>query len=471
MNEGLKPQWDCVQDDDPHMQSHPFFHNTIGYIKESQPAPKVTPAPAPKVIPGAELGRKKCKVSKPLSKTILSSIKDEDWQPGGTIPSKIAESALAAPPKSKGMTKGIKQKHAKDPIGHTPAKGKGKEKAKEVAKPIRGCQLAKANAEMNNPPCQKCISEPYCVVIGRRGQVIKSCSKCHHEGAVQASMPHPRSKAAPDSKSKVSSRRTRATSCACPLTPILESEEEAVKDTDEADIKPNANAEQHTDIETKVPAEEKMVVNEPQAITSVDDFPANHWVEPHSDGIPTPPANTISPPSASLPPTISTIHEYVLALTAQVAAMQMADQNAIARVDGMEQDFDTRISSMCMELSSMQLDVNTTMTLVNGLVCLVEKLWQDQVVANPSFPALVISHVNGSLATTLGLRYLNSVFSPSVGAIPMSVGVGQTLVSHPFSCPDMQGSTFMSGQASSVSAPASPSHAIPSPASAAQSLP
>ncbi|KAG0695111.1 hypothetical protein DFH29DRAFT_1005755 [Suillus ampliporus] len=195
---------------------------------------------------------------------------------------------------------------------------------------------------------------------------------------------------------------------------------------------------------------EKMVVNEPRAITSANDFPTNHWMELHSDDIPTPPANTVSLHSASLPPTVSTIHKCVLAFTAQVAAMQMADQNALARVD---------------------LDVDITMTLVNGLVCLVEKLQQDQVIANPSFPALVISHANGSSATTLDLRYLNGVFSPSVGAIPMSVGVGQTSVSCPFSRPDMQGSTFMSGQASLVSAPTGPSHAVPSPASAAQSLP
>ncbi|KAG0697644.1 hypothetical protein DFH29DRAFT_878573 [Suillus ampliporus] len=222
------------------------------------------------------------------------------------------------------------------------------------------------------------LSKGYIVMWAHGCQLTKA-------DAETASMPRPRSKAALASKSKVSSRTTRATSCARPPTPIIDSEHEAVKDTtDEADIEPNANAnaEQHTDIETEVPAEEKMVVDEPQAIASAD-----HWAEPHSDGIPTPLATTVPLPPASLPPTVSTIHECVLALTAQVAAMQLADQNVLARVNAMEQDFDTCISSMCAELLSMQLDVGATVTLVNGLVCLVEKLQQDQVVPNPSFPA------------------------------------------------------------------------------------
>ncbi|KAG0694187.1 hypothetical protein DFH29DRAFT_880869 [Suillus ampliporus] len=276
-----------------------------------------------------------------------------------------------------------------------------------------------------------------------------------------------RSKAASASKSKVPPRRTRATSCACPPTPILESEEDSLKDTDDANMEPNADAEWHTDVKTKMPLEKMMmVVNEPPAIASAD-----HWVKPNLDGIPSPTANHISLPSAFLPPTVSTIHEHVLALTAQVTAMQMADQDALARVNVMEQDFNTRISSMCAELSSMQLDVSTTVTLVNGLVCLVEKLQQDQVVANPSFPAPMISDVDGSSATTFNQRYLNGVFGPLVGAIPHSVGLNQTLVSRPFGHPDMQGSMFMSGQASLVPAHASPSSAVPSAASAMQSLP
>ncbi|KAG0692663.1 hypothetical protein DFH29DRAFT_882187 [Suillus ampliporus] len=444
MNEGLKPQWNRVRDDDPRMESHPFFPKTVGYVQASKPAPaaapQVAPAPAAEVmlVPpinslplsgnqntdkgklpdrgkrrpredslGAELRRKKCKVSKPLSKAIVSNTDDEDRQPGGAIivqkPSKIAEPALAAPPKSKGIPKGIKKKDAEDPIGHPPAKGKGKQKAEEVAEPVRGHQLAEANDETYNPPCGRCVDEPCHVLISRRGQVMKSCQKCHTMKvrcerpvpvdsdappmARQASMPRPRSKAAPASKSKVSSRTTRATSRARPPTPTPEPEQEAVKETDEADIEPNATAEQHTDVETEVPAEEEMAVDEPRAIASADDFPADHWAELHSDGILTPPATTVPLPPASLPPTVSTIHERVLALTAQVAAMQLANQNVLARVDAMEQDFNTRISSMHAELSSMQLDVGATVTLVDGLVCLVEKLRQDHIVPNPSFPA------------------------------------------------------------------------------------
>ncbi|KAG0698121.1 hypothetical protein DFH29DRAFT_878203 [Suillus ampliporus] len=514
MNKGLKPQWDCVQDDDPHMETHPFFPKTIRYA--SKPAPQVAPAPAAEVMlvppinslplsghqktdkgkppdrgtrrpredsPGAELGRKKCKVLKPLSKAVVSNTEDEDRQPGGAIvvkkASKIAEPAPVAPPKSKGTTKGIKkfsplnhsQKDAEDPIGRPLAKGKGKQKAKEVAEPVRGRQLAKADAEMiiqSTMPemCQQALPCPH--RQERAGHEVLP-EVPHHEGA--ASMPHPRSKAALASKSKVSSRTTRATFCAHPLTPTPEPEQEAVKETDEADIKPNANAEQHTDVETKVPVDEKMVVNEPQVIASADDFPADHWAEPHSNGIPTPPATTVPLPPASLLPTVSTIHKRMLALTAQVAAMQLANQNALARVDAMEQDFNTHISSMRAELSSMQFDVGATITLVNGLVCLVEKLWQDHVIPNPSFPAPVISPANASTATAMGYRYLNGVFGPSVGPLPMSVGVGKPSVSRPFGCPDMQGTTFMSGQVSSVSAPAGPSNTVPSPASAAHSLP
>ncbi|KAG0693560.1 hypothetical protein DFH29DRAFT_881371 [Suillus ampliporus] len=446
MNEGLKPQWDRVRDEDPHMESHPFFPKTVGYVQASQPAPApapyVSPVPAAEVMsvppidllppsghqktdkgkladrgtrrpredsPGAQSGRKKRKVSKPLSKAIASDTEDEHWQPGGAIvvkkASNIAEPAPAAPPKSKGTTKGIKkssalnhsQKDAEDLIGRPSAKGKGKEKAEEVAKPVRGHQLAKADAETYNPPCGRCVDEPCRVLIGRRGQVMKSCQKCH---TMKASMPRPRSKAAPASKSKVSSRTTRATSHARPPTPVKDT-------TDEANIELNANAEQHTDVETEVPAEEKMVVDEPRAIASADDFPADHWAEPHSDGIPTPLATTVPLPPASLPPTVSTIHERVLALTAQVAAMQLADQNMLARANAMEQDFDTRISSMHAELSSMQLDVGATVTLVDGLVCLVEKLQQDHVVPNPSFPAPVIGPANASTATAMGYRYLN----------------------------------------------------------------
>ncbi|KAG1721485.1 uncharacterized protein EDB91DRAFT_1088449 [Suillus paluster] len=219
------------------------------------------------------------------------------------------------------MTKGIKQIHAEDTIGHMPAKGKRKEKAKEVTEPIRGHQLAKADAEAKtyNPPCKRCVDEPCLVILSKRGQVMRSCSKCSlmkvkcdrpmsvdsntPAPAQQALMAHLRSRAAPASKkvplmatlrseSNVPPRRTRATSRARPPTPILESEEKAVKGTnvsitgnDDADMEPNADAERHSNINTEIlvepTADDNIIINEPRAITSVDDFPADHWLSPN----------------------------------------------------------------------------------------------------------------------------------------------------------------------------------------------
>ncbi|KAG1745808.1 uncharacterized protein EDB91DRAFT_1245960 [Suillus paluster] len=196
---------------------------------------------------------------------------------------------------------------------------------------------------------------------------------------------------------------------------------------------------------------------------------------------PTPVARDVSLPLASLPPTISITHKCVVSLAAQVAAMQITDQNTLARVDVVEQDYKTCISLMCAELSFMQLDLSATFTLVNGLVSLVEKLWQAHTVANPLFPSLMISNFGATLAATqvqaLGMRYLNSMYSPLVGTLASAAGPS---ASCPFGHPDMWGNTFTSGQASLVSAHASPSstpavvgpnYAGKSPASAAQSLP
>ncbi|KAG1899438.1 uncharacterized protein F5891DRAFT_1189890 [Suillus fuscotomentosus] len=211
----------------------------------------------------------------------------------------------------------------------------------------------------------------------------------------------------------------------------------------------DTNAEWHTDIATKMSVEpdDEIMVDQPGAMASVDDFPANHWVEPVGDmPIPIPPPTPAAEPlSLPLAPSSSTILERVLALTTQVTAMQMAEENANARVNVMEQEFEARISSMRAELSSMQLDVGTMVTLVNGLVGLVEKLWQERVLANPSFPPPMISHGNESSATTFGMRYLNGVFSPLVTPMPFSVGVSQTSVSCPPRRPDTQGTTFPSG--------------------------
>ncbi|KAG1748864.1 uncharacterized protein EDB91DRAFT_1244676 [Suillus paluster] len=304
MNQGIAPQWVQVRDNNTQRESHPFFPKTVGYVAGStpEPAPQVAPAPASApapapapmsvppieslptaghqhnlLVPGmmagkgkqpacgtwrsredspsAETGQKKRKVSRPSSKALLSDTKDEDGQPGGTIVVAKPASLLKSKESTLGVTKGVKKTHAKDTISHTPVKGKGKEKAKEVAEPIRGHPLAKADAgaKTYNPPCKRCVDEPCLVIIGKRGQVMRSCSKCSLmkvkcdqpmsvDSDTPVLMAHRRSRAALASKkvpptatlrskSNVPLRRTRATSRACPPTPILESEEEAVKGT------------------------------------------------------------------------------------------------------------------------------------------------------------------------------------------------------------------------------------------------
>ncbi|KAG1843072.1 hypothetical protein C8R48DRAFT_780809 [Suillus tomentosus] len=536
MNQGLAPQWDRVCNDDHHMQSHPFFPKTTGYqhtaaapapASASAPSPEPAPEPAPTRMsvppiaslprighsqhlvvpstmtdkgkrsdqgtrrtrddsPDAKSGRKKQRVSKHMSKAIISDTEDEDRRPTGTIivkRPKVAESSGVAPVKSQGTTKHVKQPAAEPPIGRAQPKGKGKEKNVDIGGSIRGRRPLRANDEEEyTPPCDRCIRESCLVVVGRKGQAIKSCAKCHFmkvrcerpvsvdtrgPATMRAPKSHPRPKAAPASKSKAKSRTTRATSRARPPTPMVESED-SVEDPevsatghDDAEMDLVTDAEQHTDIATEMSAEaaDQIMDDQPGAIASADDFPHDHWLEdthnlpvPHVP--PTHVADAVSLPSA---PSAPTILDCVLALTAQVNAMQTADDNALARVNAMEHDFDARISSMCAELSAMQLDVGTTVTLVNGLVSLVEKLRQEHVLANPSFPPPMVSHGNDSTATAFGMRYLNDVFGPSIAPMPLSVGVGQTSASRSFGRPDMQGSTSISGHLSSVSAHAGPS--------------
>ncbi|KAG1726512.1 uncharacterized protein EDB91DRAFT_1254286 [Suillus paluster] len=498
MNQGIAPQWAQVRDNDTRMESHPFFPKTVGYVAGGtpEPAPQVAPAPAPAptpapmsvplieslpttghqhnlLVPGTmtgkgkqpacrtqrsqedslstETGQKKRKVSRPLSKALVSNTKDEDGQPGGTV----VVVKPASPLKSKGMTKGIKKTHAEDTIGRTPAKGKGKEKAKEVAEPIRGRPLAKADAGAKTE-CSISARSPstHSVIVRSTLQECDQLMSVHSDTPVP--MAHPRSRAAPASKkvpptatprSKSNGllRRTRATSRARPPTPILESEEEAVKATDvsitgddDANMEPTANA------PAEPAVDDKIVVDEPRAIASADDFPADHWVEPNSDYfiIPTaaPAAGDVSLPSASLPPAVSAIHECVVSLAAKVTAMQLADKNTLARVDA--------------------FDLGTTVNLVNGLTSLVEKLQQAQTIANPLFPPPMMSNFGATSATpqmqVMGIRYLNGVYSPSVAT---SASAADPSASRPFGRPDMHGDTFTSGQASSMSAHASPSSA------------
>ncbi|KAG1770165.1 hypothetical protein EV702DRAFT_1202577 [Suillus placidus] len=528
MNVGQAPQWDCVLVDDSHMESHPFFRKTLGFealapaplpnpVSPVPPAPKVmsvppidslslaVDAPTPKTDKGKQLARgtrqsreddlddesrKKRKVVKRLSKAIIFDTKDEDDQPGGTIvvakPSKATVLLPAAPPKSKGNTKEVKQATTEARIGRPMPKGKGKEKAVEITEP-----------EQYNPPYKRCVGGDTClVVVGRKGQVIKSCSKCYHmkvrcdrPTSVDDNSPAPTeqvresrpwSKAPPATKSRAQSRATQATSRVHQPTPAMDSKD-AMEDTDDAvaahediDMSHEADNEQHTDIAVVAPKEPE--VEQPAAIASAEDITAQNLQE---DAIPIPPPSPALPIPPPPPATEPTTHECLIALTAQVAAMEMADRNALTRVDAMELDFDSRICSMSAELSAMQFDVSATVTLVNGLLNMVEKLQQERSVPNPSFLPPTMGPSHGSSATAMGMRYLNGVFGPSVTPNIDSVDVGQPSVSRPFGRPDAQGSTFTSGQESSgsaqagpSSAPAFPSHfTTASPASETNSLP
>ncbi|KAG1787533.1 uncharacterized protein HD556DRAFT_1312719 [Suillus plorans] len=506
MNQGLVSQWNCVRDDDPRMESHPFFKKTVGYeqlVPEPAEARGQVVSPIPTVplkqmsippidslphaghahnlvVPGtmpdkgkrsdrstrrsredspdAESGRKKQKSSsvcrKPSSPTPRT-------RTGSQQRPRIPESSGAAPPTSKGMTKNMKQPDAEPKIGRPRPHGKGKEKAVDIAEPVRGRQQLKSNAEEYTSPCERCIGESCLVVVGRKGQAIKSYAKCHfmkvwcnRPVSVDTRGPpmtqevpksRPRSKAALASKSKARSRTTRATSHVRPPTPILESED-AIEDT-EASMDDATDTEQHTDVATEKSVDpDQIMVDQPIVIASIDDFPADHWLENTDVPIPvpipptTPAADLVSLPSATSSPMIL---ERMLALP--------------LRVNAMEQEFDARISLMRADLSSMQLDVGATVTLVNGLVGLVEKLQQERVLANPLFPPPMISHGNDTSATAFGMRYLNGVFGPSVAPIPISVGVGQMSVSCPSGRPDTQGGTFTSGSVSSALAHAGPS--------------
>ncbi|KAG1865568.1 hypothetical protein C8R48DRAFT_772572 [Suillus tomentosus] len=126
----------------------------------------------------------------------------------------------------------------------------------------------------------------------------------------------------------------------------------------------DTDTKQHTDIamEKSVDPDDQIMVDQLIVIASADDFPADHWLE-NTDDVPIP----IPPPTPAADPLFlplaPTILKHVLALTTQVTTMQMANKNALARVNAMKQEFDARISSMHAKLSSMQLDVGATMTL------------------------------------------------------------------------------------------------------------
>ncbi|KAG1828769.1 hypothetical protein DFJ58DRAFT_848923 [Suillus subalutaceus] len=527
MNIGQVPQWECVRVDDSCMESHPFFPKTQGLAAPAlapvptplpvpvpvlPPAPKVMSVPPINSLPveaakltadkgkqlvrgtqraredesgeSGDVSRKKHRI---VSKAIISDTEDDDGQPGGTIivvkPSKVAVPQTPAPAKK------VKQADTKERIGRPTPKGKGKEKERAVTI---------AEGDVYDPPCKRCSAQFECLAaLGRKGQITKSCARCYEmkvkcDRLVPNKLPQmaepvrssrPRSKAPLASTSKPQPRATRAASHARLPPPVVESEDAmddedvAVEADEDVTMSHAADTEQKTDVAAVMPSE---TVDRPAAMASAKDFPADHWQEVTDDTPilppPPPPAPAAKPTTSSAKPTI---HDRVVSLAVRVTAMEMADRNTLARVNAMEHDFDSRISSMRAEFSDVQLSFNAMVDVVNGLANMVKKMRQEHSVLNTSFPPPAIGPTGASTATDMGIRYLTGVFGPSVAPNADSVAVGQPSASRPFGRPDVQGRTFTSGQPSSELVQASPSSAPPiqcdlsvsCPASTTSSLP
>ncbi|KAG2072204.1 hypothetical protein BDR04DRAFT_1117054 [Suillus decipiens] len=341
---------------------------------------------------------------------------------------------------SQNVTKEVKKVRLAitEPRIHQPiGKDKGKEKAVAVKEP-----------ELYDLPCAKCSDEHKCVITyGIRGLLVKACGRCFTL-KVKCEQPvantaltdrvrvsHPWSKATLVSKSKPALRMTRATSCTCPPMLVVESKDAmndayvAVAAHEDVKMSHEADAKRPTHIAAMTPTEPE--VDHPVAIASADDFPADHWQkDPDAVVMPPPsPPYFLSPLPHLTEPTIldveSIVHNRVVALAACVAAMEA--------------------------------DLDTTVILVDGLLNMVETLWWDCSAQNPLFLLPIADPNVASSATTLGRRYLNSVFNPSVAPSTNSVGITEALTSHPFGHPDAQGTTFTSGQVT-----AEPVHAGPS---------
>ncbi|KAG1832629.1 hypothetical protein DFJ58DRAFT_847963 [Suillus subalutaceus] len=514
MNIGQVPQWERVRVDDSCMESHPFFPKTQGLaapalapVPTPLPLPVPVPPPAPKVMsvppidslpveaakPTADKGKQpvrgtrraredesgesgdvSCKKHRIVSKAIISDTEDDDGQPGGTII--VVKPSKAAVPQTPAPAKKVKQ-----------GKGKEKEWAVTIAK-----------GDVYDPPCKRCSTQFECLAaLGRKGQITKSCARCYKmkvkcDRPVPNKLPRmaepvrssrPRSKAPLASTSKPQPRATRAASHARLPPPVVESEDAmddedvAVEADEDVTMSHAADTEQKTDVTVVTPSE---TVDRPAAMASAKDLPADHWQEVTDDTpiLPPPPHLLLRPnplPSSAKP----TIHDRVVSLAARVAAMEMADHNTLTRVNAMEHDFDSRISSMRAEFSDVQLSFNAMVDVVNGLANMVEKMRQERSVLNTSFPPPAIGPTGASTATDMGIRYLTGVFGPSVAPNADSVAVGQPSASRPFGRPDVQGRTFTSGQPSSELVQVGPSSAPPiqcdlsvsCPASTTSSLP
>ncbi|KAG2070754.1 hypothetical protein BDR04DRAFT_1118142 [Suillus decipiens] len=351
MNIGQAPQWEHMQDNDPQMELHPFFGKTKGFANNLIAALALAPvpnsvssvlSPAPKVMVVPLINSLLVKIVKPMT--------DKGKQPiEGTWQSREDNSDIESTVKKCKASEGIifvKQSKAVVPV--TPAstrmlrqtlreKGKGKEKAVEIAK-----------GNEYRPPCksqlQGASDEVLCQVLWDEvNDDLPATTK-------QVWASNPQSKAMPaSSKKQPQSMSTRVTSCAHQPMPDLESEDamEVTKVT--------------------VAAEP---INPPAAIVSANDFPPKHWQEEVDTIIPPPPAAANSTTSVVNP----TIHDHLVALMVRVTAMEIEDHHILARVAAMEHDFNACISAMWAEFSAMQLDFSGTMDIVTSLVTIVEKL-------------------------------------------------------------------------------------------------
>ncbi|KAG1820927.1 uncharacterized protein BJ212DRAFT_1297408 [Suillus subaureus] len=385
MNIGQAMQWNCVRVDDSHMESHPFYAKMIGFgapalapvpsqvSKVLLPAPKVMSVPPINSLPVKAPKSMTDKGKQPVWRTQQSREDDSDNESSKKRHKAVVPST-PTPPKSRGVTKEVKQADTEGCTSQPMLKGKAKEIAVDVTE-----------GDEYDPPCKS-----------HKGQIMKSCAKCYV---------------------------------------MKDAMEDTVLDVEvvsHADVQMSQKANVTLVMLSEPTVNDK--VNQPAAMVLANNFPLDHWQEDTND-IPIPlPLPAAKPTTLAAE---WTIHDCMVVLAARVTAMEMANHNTLARVDAMEQEFNACISSMQAKFSAMQLSFNGTVDTVQGLANMVKKLWQECTVLNPSFPPPMMGPTSGSSATAMGVRYLTGVFGPSVTPTANSVSIGQPSASHPFSRPDV----------------------------------
>ncbi|KAG1759117.1 hypothetical protein EDD22DRAFT_956203 [Suillus occidentalis] len=471
MNQRLAPQWEHVTDTDTRMEKHPFFPKTKGYVAPAlAPVPTTTPVsvppPAPKVMSVPPVDSLPTKAAKPKtnkgkgkqpdrgtrrpreddevgdesrkkrklvkSKPVITVSNDEDDQLTGTI---VVKQSKPVVPQTPAPAKKAKQTNTKGRIGRPMPKGKGKGKGKEKEKDEDVVEMAVEIPAGNvfNPPCKKCDGGPCLIALGRRGQPMKSCVRCNAmkvkcerpEELLAPTEPvrssRPWSKAAPTLKSGLRSRSTRATSRVRQPTPIVESEDagdDTVVPTAKDDIVMSdaAKTDQQTDV-----AAPCHTSDHPATITLVNDFPPDHWLE-ESDPI------TIPPPPPTAEPTTS----------AESLPWKWPTCATHTRINAVEQDCDSQHH------------------LYAGRVCRCPAQLQPD--GGGGYRSLLPGgEIKAGLLNVQPILPTANAWLSQVVQPPQQ-WVGQTSASR-LGRPNVQGSTFTSGQPSSESVQAGPSSA------------